>query len=132
MTPDPVMLPATATVIEAARAMRDRDIGAVVVTKKGDIVCGMVTDRDIAVRAVAEDRELSSTMLGDICSRDLTSVPAETPIETAVEALRGKAIRRLPVMDSGRVVGIVSIGDLAVERDPGSVLGAISAAPPNH
>lgn len=131
MTKDPVACDAKATAQEAAAAMRDHDMGAVIVQRDGK-VCGIVTDRDIVVRAVAEGRAPETVKLGDICSRDLTAVsPGETLAE-AVKIMREKALRRLPVIDGGgRAVGVLSIGDLAMERDSGSALADISAAPAN-
>lgn len=131
MTPNPIALPATSPAIEAARAMRDSDIGDVVVVD-GQQICGIVTDRDIVVRAVAEGRDPASTPLMDICSRELTTISPHESVDKAVRLMREKAIRRLPVVEDQRPVGIVSIGDLALERDPKSVLGNISAAPPNR
>jgi CBS domain-containing protein len=130
MTSNPRSLPSTATASEAATAMRDVDAGAIVVTED-DRMCGIVTDRDLVVRILAEQRDPGRTQLGDICSRDVTSVSPDTPIEEAVAELRGRSVRRLPVVENGRPVGIVSLGDLAVERDPESALGQISAASPN-
>jgi CBS domain-containing protein len=130
MTPNPVSLPGTASVREAARAMRDQDIGDVIVVENSK-VCGIVTDRDIVVRSVAEARDPAATTLADICSHALTTVAPTDSVEHAVQLMRQKAIRRLPVVEEGKAVGIVSLGDLAVERDPDSALGEISAAPPN-
>jgi CBS domain-containing protein len=130
MTPNPVALPGSASVHEAARTMRDQDIGDVIVVENHQ-VCGIVTDRDIVVRTVAEARDPAITTLADICSHVLTTVAPTDSVEQAVQLMREKAIRRLPVVEDGRPVGIVSLGDLAVERDPDSALGEISAAPPN-
>ena len=130
MTPNPTSLPGTASVREAARAMRDQDIGDVIVLENNQI-CGIVTDRDIVVRTVAEARDPATTPLADLCSHALTTVSPEDSVARAVQLMREKAIRRLPVVAGGRAVGIVSLGDLAVERDPDSALGDISAAPPN-
>jgi CBS domain-containing protein len=130
MTPNPVVLPGTASVHEAARAMRDVNIGDVIVIEH-DQVCGIVTDRDIVVRTVAETRDPATTPLADICSHSLITVTPTDSVEEAVRLMRTHAVRRLPVVDGGQAVGIVSLGDLAVERDPGSALGEISDAPPN-
>lgn len=93
---------------------------------------GIVTDRDIAIRVVAE-REDPSTPVGDVCSeRNLATLRPDAPVAEAVELMRDKAIRGIPVLDGGTVIGVVSLGDLAVERDPGSVLAAISAAESNR
>ena len=129
MTPNPVALPGTASVHEAARAMRDAQIGDVIIIENNQ-VCGIVTDRDIVVRTVAETQDPATTTLADICSHNLLTVTPTDSVEEAVRLMRTHAIRRLPVVDGGRAVGIVSLGDLAVERDPGSVLGEISGAPP--
>lgn len=131
MTPDPITMPADATVADAARAMRDRNIGDVVVVQE-DTLVGVLTDRDIAVRVAAEGRPAEATTVGEICSRDAITVVAPSDrVTRAVTLMREKAVRRLPVVQDGRPVGIVSLGDLAVERDRRSVLGEISAAPPN-
>lgn len=131
MTPDPIVLDAIAPVNHAAQAMRDADIGDVMVHKDGH-VCGVVTDRDIVVRLIADGGDAKKTTLGEICSREVTTVTADTPVRAAVDVMRAKAIRRLPVVDGGRPVGIVSIGDLAVALDERSALSDISAAPSNQ
>ena len=96
MTPNPTALPATTSIADAAHAMRDKDIGDVIVLDGGNRVCGMVTDRDIVVRAVADDRHPSEVRLGDICSRDLTAVGPDDAVEDAVWRMRENALRRLP------------------------------------
>jgi CBS domain-containing protein len=131
MTTHPVALPATSSVIEAAQAMRDSDIGDVIVVENGRI-CGIVTDRDITVRGVAEERNISSLTLGDICSRQLTTLSPTDSVDDAVLLMREKALRRLPVIEGDTPVGIVSLGDLAVTQDPNSTLGNISVAPANR
>jgi CBS domain-containing protein len=131
MTPNPITLPVTASVVEAALAMRDFDVGAVIVLDDGQ-VCGIVTDRDIVVRAIANGNYPATTKLGELCSRELTTISSTDTLENAVRLMRQKAIRRLPVVEKGIPVGIVSLGDLAVERDRQSVLGDISAAPANR
>jgi CBS domain-containing protein len=131
MTANPTTLSMSASVLDAARAMRDADIGDVIVVDNGQ-VCGIVTDRDLVVRTIAQGREPSKTKLGDICSRDLTTVLPSDSVDEAVQLMRQKAIRRLPVVEGGRAVGVVSIGDLAQERDPQSALSDISVAPPNR
>jgi CBS domain-containing protein len=125
MTTNPETLPESTTVREAAEAMRANDIGDVVVVDDNGKLSGILTDRDIVVRVVAEGRDPRTTRIGDIASRDLTAVSPDDPVDRAVQLMRDKAIRRLPA------VGIVSIGDLALDRDPGSALADISAAPPN-
>lgn len=131
MTPNPVTVAADSPVVDAARLMRDEHIGDVIVQQDGQ-VCGVVTDRDIVVRTIAEGRDPAATSVGDICSREITTVAPDIAGDDAVRLMREKAIRRLPVLDGDRPVGIVSIGDLAVERDERSALRDISAAPPNR
>jgi CBS domain-containing protein len=131
MTSDPVTLTRDASIAEAARLMRDRGIGDVIVID-GDAAEGIVTDRDIVVRAVAEGSDPNGTRLGQVVSGDLMSVAPDDPVERAIQLMRDKAIRRLPVVEDGRPVGIVSIGDLAVQRDADSVLADISEEPPNR
>jgi CBS domain-containing protein len=131
MTSDPVTLEASKSVKEAADLMRKKDIGDVVVLESNGELCGIVTDRDIVVRAVAKGDDPAKKVLGDICSKDVMTVKPDTPINEAVTIMRGKAIRRIPVVKNGTPVGIVSIGDLAVDRDPKSALADISAAPAN-
>ena len=131
MTANPIALPATSSVVDAARTMRDANIGNVIVVDNGRI-CGIVTDRDITVRGVAEGKDVSSLKLRDICSQEITTLSPTDSVDDAVRLMREKAIRRLPVVEGGKPVGIVSLGDLAVERDPHSALGNISAAPPNR
>jgi len=132
MSPNPKSMAAGASLLDAARTMRESDIGDVIVVEQNRL-CGILTDRDIVVRAVADGLDPATTKVGDICSRDLTTVLPTDSVEQAMRLMRDKAIRRLPVIErDSQVVGIVSIGDLAVERDRHSVLGAISAAPPNQ
>jgi CBS domain-containing protein len=131
MTTDPTTLPQDATVADAARRMRDEDIGDVLVVRDGEL-SAILTDRDIAVRVVAEDRAPSETRLDEVASRDIATLSPDATIADAVRIMRSRALRRVPVVEDGRPVGIVSTGDLAVERDTGSALADISAAEPNE
>ncbi|MFF3855211.1 CBS domain-containing protein [Micromonospora sp. NPDC002575] len=119
------------TLTAAAREMRDSAIGDVVVTA-GDDVVGIVTDRDIAVRGVAEEMDPNTTRLNQITSRDVITVSQYDDAVAAADLMRTYAVRRLPVIDDGRLVGLVSMGDLAVEREPQSVLADVSADDPNN
>ncbi len=131
MTRDPVTLNATATVREAAKEMKQRDLGDVIVLKDGKL-SGIVTDRDIVVRTVAEGRDPEQTELASISSSPTLTVSPEDSVDRAVKIMRDKALRRLPVVDGDKPVGVVSIGDLAMERDPNSALADISSAPSNR
>ena len=132
MTRDPATCDTGDSLVDAAKAMRDGDFGAVVVTQ-GDQVHGILTDRDIVVRSVANGDDPSSTTVGDICTANPTTLSPDDSIDDAIERIRAEDVRRLPVVDSdGTPVGIVSLGDLAVERDEDSALADISAASPNN
>jgi CBS domain-containing protein len=130
MTAKPASLPASATVADAAQQMRELDIGDVLVEQEGRLA-GIVTDRDIVVRAIAEGRDVTSK-LGDIVSSEVVCITPAESADEAIRLMRERALRRVPVVENGRPVGIVSLGDLAGERDPRSVLGEISSAPPNR
>jgi CBS domain-containing protein len=130
MTKDPLTLSDDSTITEAAKAMRDQDIGDVIVLSGGQVT-GIVTDRDIVVRAIADGHDPQSTPIGNISSRDLTTLSPDDTVEAAVRLVRDNAVRRLPVVEDDRPVGIVSLGDLAEEKDPSSALADISRAPAN-
>ena len=130
MTLYPTAVPAETTLAQAAQLMRDKEIGDVLVTR-GDRLVGIVTDRDLTVRATADGLDPRTTPVDSCVSPELVVMEADDAVGTAVDALRDRAIRRVPVVDGEVVVGIVSIGDLARERDPDSALAAISTAPAN-
>src|SRR5437870_13006906 len=131
MTTNVVYLPIDTTIGEAARTMREQDIGDVVVAD-GPSLAGLVTDRDIVVRAVAETRDPDTTTLREIMTEELVTVRPEDTIQQAALLMRDRAVRRVLVVDDNGLVGIVSIGDLAERIDPESVLGGISSADPNN
>jgi CBS domain-containing protein len=131
MTPNPKTVPADATLQDAAREMK-QGIGAVLVKDNGS-VSGIITDRDIVVRAIAEGRDPSSTKVGDVATRDVKTLTPDSSVEDAIRIVREQNVRRIPVVDdSGQPQGIVSIGDLALERDTDSALADISSEPPNN
>jgi len=111
--------------------MAERDIGDVLVAENTGLI-GIVTDRDIVVRAVAAGLDMRTTRLGEIVTRDLVTIEPDEPVSRAAELMRENAARRLPVVEGDRPAGIVSLGDLAMEREPGSVLADISVAPANN
>ena len=132
MTKDPVTLSQEATIIEAARAMREADAGPILVTDGSEGLFGIVTDRDIVVRAVAEGQDPNSVKLGDIATRGLNTLSPDDSVEDAIRLMRDNDIRRIPIVEGDRPIGIVSIGDLAIARDEHSVLADISSEPPNN
>jgi CBS domain-containing protein len=131
MTSPPTVLDASASVEDAARAMRSNDIGDVIVIDD-DAIRGILTDRDIVLRVVAAGKVPLATKVGEVCSDDVITLPPDAPVEQAVDAVRSSAIRRIPVVEGDRPVGVVSLGDLAVDLDRRSALGDVSAAPPNN
>jgi CBS domain-containing protein len=132
MTRDPVTTSAETPVVEVARIMRDRDIGPVVVVD-ADTVRGIVTDRDIVLRGVADGKDLTSLKVVEVCSGDVEAISPDDTVENAVLRMQAADVRRLPVVDGQRVVGIVSMGDLAVEGAlPASAIADISSASPNN
>jgi CBS domain-containing protein len=132
MTKNPATLSRSATVAEAAQCMAERDIGTVLVEDVSGLV-GLVTDRDIVLRAVARGRDPEGTPLTEICSEPLMTVGPDDDVDRVVEIMREKAVRRVPVVNAKKqAIGILSLGDLARDRDPRSALGQISSAPPNR
>ncbi|MFD0004973.1 MULTISPECIES: CBS domain-containing protein [unclassified Streptomyces] len=132
MTTHPMTVEPQASVQAVARMMRDEDIGAVLVTEGGRLR-GLVSDRDLVVRAVAEGGDPDRTTVAQACSEDLVTVGPDDDLILAVQVMREHSVRRVPVVDrESHPVGIVALADLAMERDPGSALGDISAARPNQ
>ncbi|MEA2396763.1 MAG: hypothetical protein QOK25_319 [Thermoleophilaceae bacterium] len=117
--------------VDAAKKMKSADTGAILVTDDGDLK-GIVTDRDIVVNAVAEGKDPSDVKVEEIASTDTTTIEPDADIDEAIKLMREHKFRRLPVVEDGQPVGIVSLGDLAAERDDGSALGDISQADPNN
>jgi CBS domain-containing protein len=131
MTRDPRTVEVSDSLVDAAREMRDGDIGNVIVTDGGQ-VAGIVTDRDIVIRAIAEGREAQSTTVGDVCSSGPRTLAPGDSVDAAVAAMGENGIRRLPVVSDGELIGVLSLGDVAQDLDAGPPLADISAATPNH
>ncbi|MDN3293904.1 CBS domain-containing protein [Streptomyces ficellus] len=130
MTPGVAAVRPDASLVEAAQLMRAQDIGDVLVAD-GDRLVGVVTDRDIALRAVADGADPLTVNAQSVCTPDPVCVAPDDEVTAAVDLMRRYAVRRLPVVEDGRPLGMVSIGDLAVARDPHSALADISRAEPN-
>jgi CBS domain-containing protein len=129
MTSDPTTCEASDSVEDAAKAMRDGHFGAVIVVDEGRVT-GIVTDRDIAIRVVAEGKDPGDTELREIATGAVETLAPGDSVDEAVQKMRDADVRRLPVVENSHPVGIVSLGDLAVERDERSALADISAAAP--
>ncbi len=130
MSTAPVCMAPGESVSAAAKAMKQHGIGTVLVLTDG-ILSGLVTDRDITVRVLSENRDPATTRVGDICSRELAALGPDDDVEQAARLVRERAVRRIPVLRDGIPVGVVSISDLALEKDATSALSGVSAATPN-
>ncbi|MFE4258355.1 CBS domain-containing protein [Streptomyces sp. NPDC056883] len=131
MTGNPVTVDKLTSLAEAARVMRDADIGDVLVVDGGRLH-GILTDRDLVIRAVADNRDPAETTVQAVCTPAPVTVKPDDYVDQAADLMRRHALRRLPVQsEDGELVGVVTLGDLTVERDPGSTLAAISAAEPD-
>jgi CBS domain-containing protein len=127
MTDDPRSIGASASVVEAARIMREQHIGSLPVTEDERLV-GMITDRDITTRVVAESAAPETTSVGDVYSRDLISVEPENDLDEALQLMARHQVRRLPVVENGRLVGMVAQADIALKESgrTGELVEAIS------
>jgi CBS domain-containing protein len=129
MTQDPRSIGPSVSVVEAARLMREGDIGSLPITDDEKLV-GMITDRDITTRVVAEAADPKMTSVGDVYSQDLISVEPDKDLEEALRLMARHQVRRLPVVEGGRLVGIVAQADIALvenEQKTGELVEAISA-----
>jgi CBS domain-containing protein len=116
MTPNPRSIAPSATVGDAARLMRTEDVGSLPVVQDGRLI-GMVTDRDIAMRAVAEGKDPQTTTVGEIASGELVTVQPEESMDEALRLMARHQVRRLPVVEQDRLVGIVAQADVALEAE---------------
>jgi CBS domain-containing protein len=122
MTPYPIVVDETTPVSHCARLMDDRDIGALGVMRDGEIV-GVLTDRDIAVRAVGRERDPRETTAGEIATKDVVSVPLDATVDEAERRMIAHAVRRLFVVtEDGGLHGILTLDDLVAFRDPESIV----------
>ena len=133
MTPTPRTVRPDTSLAAAARVMADEDIGDVLVAEsKTERLVGIVTDRDITIRAIAEGRDPDTTTVEDIFSRDLVAAAPTDTVRDTLELMQGLNVRRLPVVERGKAIGVVSLGDLSTETDVGPTLADISTAAPDR
>jgi CBS domain-containing protein len=128
MTENPRSIGASASVVEAARLMREDHIGSLPITD-GEQLVGMITDRDITTRVVAEAADPTATSVEDVYSRDLISVEPDQDLDEALQLMARHRVRRLPVVENDRLVGIVAQADIALaenEKKTGQLVEAIS------
>jgi CBS domain-containing protein len=131
MTSDPITLPGTASAAQAAAAMRDHDVGSILVNGDDGRLVGIVTDRDLAVRCMADGHDPALMKVNQLCTTDPATLDPSHSVEEAIRTMGDKHVRRMPVVKDHRAIGMVSLGDLAAHRDPDSLLGQISTAPAN-
>jgi CBS domain-containing protein len=128
MTENPSSIDSAASVVEAARLMREQQVGSLPITD-GDNLVGMITDRDITTSVVAEAADPQSTSVGNVCSREPISVEPDKNLDEAVQLMASNQVRRLPVVEDGKLVGIVAQADVALkenEQKTGELVEAIS------
>lgn len=112
MTKEIVIIDADRTALEAARLMTEKGISSLFIAKDGNLV-GIVTERDFIKKICAKELAVSQVKVGDIMSKILTTAGPETPIEVAVQRMANHKVRRLPIMEGGKVIGIITVTDLA-------------------
>jgi CBS domain-containing protein len=129
MTEDPRSIGASEPVVDAARLMREQHVGSLPVTDNEKLV-GMITDRDITTRVVAEAADPKMISVGDVYSRDLISVEPDEDLDEALQLMARHQVRRLPVIENGSLVGIVAQADIALreneKKKTGELVEAIS------
>ena len=128
MTSDPTTCEPKASVVDAAKVMAQEDVGSIPIVE-GSRLAGVVTDRDIVIRVVAEGGDAQSKTVVDIASRDLVTVAPNDDLDRALELMAEKQVRRLPVVDGDKLVGIVAQRDIALQgadRETGQVVEQIS------
>jgi CBS domain-containing protein len=130
MSPAPACMAPADTVSAAAKVMAERGVGTVVVLTDGQLR-GLLTTRDITVRVLAENRDPQTTRIGEICSTDVAVLGPDDNVDQAAQLVRERAVRRIPVLRDGVPVGVVSIGDLALEKAGSSALSGAQAACPD-
>jgi CBS domain-containing protein len=135
MTTDATYCSADSTAADAARKMADQDVGAIPVCDTDGRLCGVVTDRDLAVKIVAAGQDPDTVLLADLVDGgEVVTIGADDSVEEAIRTMKDHAVRRLPVIDGTSLVGMVSQADIAramPDTTIGDLVDAISSAPPN-
>ncbi|MFL6055881.1 MAG: CBS domain-containing protein [Actinoallomurus sp.] len=123
------------TLADAARKMRDLGVGALPICGVDERLAGMVTDRDIVVRCIAEGGDPSATRVSELADGKPVTIGADDPVDEALRTMIEHGVRRLPVIDGDRLVGMVSQADVARETSPdqaGELVAALSKASGNN
>jgi CBS domain-containing protein len=136
MTPDPQCVSESDTIMEAARIMQSADTGIVPVVD-GKKIIGLITDRDIVVRLIAEGKDVQKARVNEVMTKSVRKVDEDSPISEVVELMSNAQIRRVPVVNNrDEIVGIVSMADLANSTTPtgkvGKAMEEISEGPGNN
>jgi CBS domain-containing protein len=135
MTSDATYCSSDDTAADAARRMADEDVGAIPVCDMDGRLCGVVTDRDLAIKIVAAGQDADTVVLADLLDGgDVVTIGADDDVEEAIRTMKDHAVRRLPVIDGTALVGMVSQADIAramPDTTIGDLVDAISSAPPN-
>ena len=136
MTPSADWIDQSSSVLDAAKRMAQADFGALPVCNGEGRLQGMVTDRDIVVKVLAAGKDPARTTVSEIADQpEVVTIGADDSVEAAMATMKKYAVRRLPVIDGTKLVGMVSQADIArdvSEKKAGDVVGAISSAPPNN
>lgn len=123
------------TIVDAARKMRDLDVGALPICGDGDRLSGMITDRDIVTQCIAEGTDLSEVRVQQVADGKPITIGANDSVEEALATMQEHGVRRLPVIDGHELVGVLTQADIAKncpEELAGRLVEAISSAPPNN
>ena len=136
MTPNPECVTGKDSLRDVARIMKNQDTGVVPVVD-GKKIIGLITDRDIVVRGLAEGKDLESTRVNELMTKSIRSVREDSTVNEALELMSSSEIRRVPVVNQNdELVGIVSLGDIASQTNQDGKVGKtvenISEAPPNN
>jgi CBS domain-containing protein len=132
MTAAPDAVRVTSTLQEASRIMKEKDIGDVLVEDAKGQLSGIITDRDLAIRATAEGADPTTTKVSSVYTKEITTLAPTDTVQDAIGRMRANDVRRLPVVEGGKAIGIVSLGDISVETAPNSLLADISTAAPDR
>jgi CBS domain-containing protein len=128
MTSNPTTCEPQASVVDASKVMAQEDVGSIPIVESNRLV-GVVTDRDIVIRVVAEGRDPQSVTVGDVASRDLVTVSPDDDLDRALQLMAENQVRRLPIVEGDKLVGIVAQRDVALQgadRETGQVVEQIS------
>ena len=130
MTPDPFCCVAEDSVVNAAKAMKEQNVGSIPVMedRQSRKLIGIITDRDIAVKVVAENKVPGEIHVGQIMTRDLVVCHQDEPVDQAIEAMSLHQVRRIPVVDrDNSVIGIIAQGDVALRLNDPETTGEVVA-----